>query len=145
MGASAASPGFGCSLSFDGSTIGEIDNIGGPGYTKQAIEITHINSDDSFDEYMNGVNSGGEISFTVQYVPDDPGHVKLLAEAEVAVGTALKEWIVSLNDSLGANVSNWTCKGVMTGLSFKPGGKDDRVTLDVTVRFSGKPAYTVAA
>lgn len=142
----AISPGMGCTLSAGGGAVGEIVSMGGPTYSKTQIETTHLGlaSGAHFRTYMQGINDGGELTCQVQLDADDTGQALIITEIKSDVGSSLLEYIVSLNDSGGGNVTKWTFNGVITKADFGGMDIDGRITLDLTIKVSGKPVYVVS-
>ena len=143
----AISPGMGCTLSAGGNAIGQVVSVGGPSYSKTQIETTHLglSTGSHFRTYMQGINDGGEVSCQVQLDADDAGHAAIITEIQSDAGSALLEYILELADSGGVANSKWTFNGIITKADFGGMDIDGRITLDLTVKVSGKPTYAVGS
>ena len=120
-------------------TIGETVSISGPTYSRVAIETTNLNSSNDFRTYMKGISDAGELSVQVQFDADDAGHIVIMAELEASVNATLKEFILTLNDD--ASGSTWTGNGSLAKCDFGGMDIDGRVTADLTIKLTGKPAF----
>ena len=134
---------MGVVLTIDGADFGEVVSISGPTYSRTAIDTTNLASANDFRTYMKGISDAGEITLQVQHDADDPGMVKAIAEAQVAVNTALKVFTLTLKDDLA--MSTHSAGTAMNGLltKFEVGGidVDGRVTVDMTIKISGVPTF----
>ena len=137
--ATVVSPGMGVGITIDGAAIGEVVSISGPTYSRTTIETTNLKSTGDFRTYMKGVSDAGELSVQVQFDAGDAGHIKIMAELEVVVNTTLKQFILTLNDD--ATGSTWTGNGILAKCDFGGIDIDGRVTADLTIKLTGKPAF----
>lgn len=131
-------------FSAGGSTVGEVTSISGPAYNKTMIKTTHLGltTTNHFDTYMQGINDAGEVSLTYNYDPDDVGQAVIQTEVASDVGSALLQYILTLND--GTSDTNWTFNAVITSFTLSGIEIDGVVQSEITLDISGKPAYTVA-
>lgn len=113
-------------------TLTEVISVSSPQLTIGATEFTHLGSDDNAREFKAGLIDSGEITFTLNY------HETLTNTLEtLAVAGSTKYWKVLFSDS-----SHWICAGFITSLGTPSGSEDERVTLDVTVKLTGRAAFT---
>ena len=127
-----------------GTAVGEVISISGPSYSKTAIGTTNLNLAGSahFRTFMQGINDGGEVSLQVQFDADDGGQLLIIpAELITDVGSDLLTYKLELNDSGGTNVTSWEFTGIITKCDFGGMDIDGRITMDVTIKVSGKPTY----
>ena len=56
------------------TTIAEILSIGGPSLTAGTVDATSMESLDRYAEFIAGLKDGGEVSFTIAFIPTEPTH-----------------------------------------------------------------------
>lgn len=75
MTATAADIGYNTRFGIEGLTPGtyvnvaEVVSIAPPNVTRDTVEATHLQSPNSWKEYIAGLKDAGEASFTLNYVP----------------------------------------------------------------------------
>jgi predicted secreted protein len=62
------------------TAIAKADNLQGPGLKRAMIDVTALDTATSYDEFVAGIKSGGEVSIDLFFMPDDPGHQHLLTD-----------------------------------------------------------------
>lgn len=139
-----AKKGFGSKLSIhDGSTlveIGELLTLGGPSYSKETIETTHMQSADQFKEYISGLRDAGEITATANLdllAADTANHIAVLESLED------DEAPVQVVAQLGT-IATFTCNGIVT--AFEPESPlEGKQEISITIKISGKPTLADVA
>lgn len=48
--------------------LADVINIDGPNMTKSAIDVTHLNSTNRWQQFINGMRSGGTCNFTLNFI-----------------------------------------------------------------------------
>ena len=138
MPASEARSGLGTYLKRNGTEIAEVNDISGPEYTSEVIDVTHLRSPDYWREKIGSLKDGGDLTFTVNFILGNPTHDATtgLLTAFANSGTApLDTWDLVFPDD---DATTWTLYGFVTG--FKTGAKiDDKLQAEITVTLSGKP------
>lgn len=56
------------------TTVAEVRNISGPSFASDAIDVTTHNTPTPFRRYINGLLDGGEISFELNFIPQETTH-----------------------------------------------------------------------
>lgn len=56
------------------ATISEVKDISGPGYTRDTIDVTSHSSPDGWEEVLASFKRSGELTYDLNYNPDDPTH-----------------------------------------------------------------------
>lgn len=126
---------LGTVLTFNGNTIGEIQNLAGT-RTRRVIEILSCDSTDQAIEKIAGALNEGEVTFHCIYDPTAAGvyndlNTDFLAKA---VGTCLITY-----PSAGSH----SCSGFISSLSLPSFSEaDGEISVDVTIAFSGKAVFT---
>lgn len=133
---SGAISGFGTLLKRNGTTVGEVNDITPPGMSRNTIDVTHHQSPNAWMEFIKGLKDGGELTFSVNYIPTNSTHnasTGLLAD--FTNNTTVDTWQVIFPDTSG---TTWSFSGILT--DFSPTAPtDDKLAADVTVKVSGQP------
>ena len=133
MAASSAIIGYGATFAIgDGggpetfTALAEVTNITLPNYTRDAVDVTHMTSDDTFREYIAGLMDGGEVQIELNFVPSASD---VLIAAIVA---GLQNYQITVNSI------TFTFAAVMT--DYAPSApNDDKLSASATFKVSGKP------
>lgn len=144
MAVSAGEGGYGTTFAIgDGATpteaftkVGEVKRITPPSKSRNAVEATHLESDDAYREFKAGIKDGGEVSIELNFIPST-SHV-LDAAFEAGQGNFRIVWTLS-------DESTVTCtfNAVMT--DWSPGDatfEDEAMLGTATFKVSGKPVYS---
>ncbi len=106
----------------------EIMDVSGPSYARDPVEVTHQGSVDAKEFLPADLYDGGEVTFDVNYNPDD------------AIPVDEPKEVITITWPAGATV---VFTGFMTG--FEPTGPlNDKMTASVTLKVDGVPAITPA-
>lgn len=135
MAASTATPGYGAIASWGGTAIPEVVSITGPGITRDAIDVSHLQSTSMVREFIAGIIDAGEVSLEINLLPDDTQQALLFASMISTVASCAKQaLVVTLTDATpqtitmaGAVITGWE-----TGAAI-----DDKLTATVTFKASG--------
>jgi predicted secreted protein len=117
------------------TTVGEVTDISGPSGEKETIEVTNHSSPDGYKEYIGGLKDGGEVSFDINFVPDDPQSQALLDEFEAAT-TANWQLLFPEGSKIGF-------AGFLTGFEFSA-PVDDKLGASLTLKVTGSITLTPA-
>lgn len=114
-------------------TVAHLTSIGEIGIESEEIDVTDLDSEDDFKEYIAGTKDGGEVAVSGNIV-DDSLISKMYGLAD---SRSVEEWKVEYPSG-----STWTFKAFVK--SFKDGEKtaDGLGTFSATLRVSGKPTFT---
>lgn len=118
------------------TSIGEVLNISGPNISVSSIKTTHLGSTDAADEFTPGFADGGTVTTRLN-----------MAKANVntlyGFYRTLKGLMVMFNDSTSGSTvgSRWTMNAFWTEMGHEV-PENDRITMDVTWKITGKPAFT---
>ena len=109
----------------------EVTSITPPGYSRDALDATHMASPDKFREYIAGLMDAGEVSMDLNYVPST-------GDAFVAALIAGKQnYQIDFSD---ANVT-FTFSAICT--AYQPTAPvDGKMTATATFKVSGKPVLS---
>lgn len=135
MGKTAAK---GTSFTIGGERVGSLTSIGGVAKSRDTIDVTALDNQDGYKEFLGGFKDGGEVSLSGHFDYADEGQKALEAafEDDEAV-----ECEIVFPTKLGCK---WTFSGVVT--AFETGAElEDAVSFDCTVKVSGKPTLAANA
>ena len=121
------------------NTIAEVSSITGPKPSRNAIDVTHLNSPDTYKEFIAGMKDGGEVSIEANFYPGDTnGQIGLRDDFEA--GT-IQDFTVTFPTSTG---TTWTFKGLVTEFGTDA-PLDDKLPFSATIKITAKPAMGVTA
>lgn len=118
--------------------IGEILEVSGPSFSRDAVDTTHSQSTDRYREFITGLRDAGEMSATIALVPasaQGSKHRELMDDYE-------SNSAVTYRMIFPDGATNFVFSGIITGIEHAT-PIDDRMTLNTTIKISGKP--TLAA
>lgn len=117
---------------WDGSqwvAIAEITSIKGPGFKKETIEVTSMDSTGGYKEFIAGFKEAGTISLTMNFTR--AGYDALKADFE---SYDIQNYEIILPDAVN---TSFEFEGFVTEMPLTIGLKD-AVTLDVTIQITGE-------
>lgn len=165
MAISGAFPTRRCTIGYGGAStsvtnhtaMGEVHDFSGPELERSMAEVTHLNSDDGFREFVPGWIDPGSIEFTCNYVPGNAAQITFLA---TTTGTAITNvttsfpmqynaaptyWSITFSDGAAtSSFSNIVFGGHWQGWSWSI-PFDDRVTARGRIKLTGMHTLTTAA
>lgn len=134
MAESTGIHGYGTTLS--GATTGivvEVTNVSFGDTVTDQIDISNMDSDNSYREFIAGMLDAGEITLTCNYNKTQTAAFRTNQDTK-----AKEVWTITLPDS-----STFVCSGFISSVGT-PIPFDDKVTQDVTIKLSGKPTFTAS-
>lgn len=131
MAASQAVSGFGVSLTWNSNTVSEITNDLGVNPTRNMIDVTSHDSDDSYEEFIPGLKNGGEITVECNYIDSDAGQSGMYADFEA--GTRRPFAINLPGTTLG-----WSGNGYISSYQITT-PTTEQLKLVATIKVTGKP------
>lgn len=114
--------------------ISEVTNISGGGGTAERIDFTHLRSPGRRREFKPSFIDDGTLTWTIQYIPTDPSHQRILALLESGAEVGLRE---VFPDASGWDYAGYISAVVKDGQSV--GGK---IVLNVTFQITGAVDFT---
>ena len=138
MAASAAVSGFGTTFSYlstDPSTytaLGEVLNVTSPDKSRETVDVTHMGSDNAHHEYIGTLFEAGSVTVVMNYTEAGAA----LCETLFAAGT--ETFKITYPGS-----STEVFSGIPTGFTNGDLVIDDKVTMTLTIKITGKSTYTV--
>lgn len=124
------------------TTIAEVQDIGGPGMETGTIDVTHQTSPGAVREFIAGLMDGGEVTFSVNWLPGDATHDASTGLIAAQLARAIKSfkivWAQFTPDEL------CLFDGLVTRVS-PTSPVDGKLSADVTIKVSGLPSFETAA
>jgi len=116
------------------TTIAEVGDIAGPAVSRDTEEVTNHSSPDGYEEFINTIKRSGEVSFPINFIPDNPTHDQATGLLGVLDTGVLKNWRLLLSTTgrrwqFAALVTNFEGASPVVG----------KQSADVTLKISGKP------
>jgi hypothetical protein len=138
MPATEAIGGMGTALRRNGVEIAEVFDIGGPEFTAEVIDATHLKSPDFWREKIGNLKDGGELTFSVNLILANATHNAATGLLSTLAGSSAPPrdtWDLIFPD---VAATTWTLYGPLTG--YKTGATiDDKLQAEITVTISGAP------
>jgi predicted secreted protein len=128
-------------------TLGEVESITPPSYARDAQDATHTESTEGWREFIPGLKDGGEISATLNLVPDSDTLQRLQATFDSGELQQLR--ILFADGGAGAQTSSpitcsrFTANCIVTGLALEA-PIDNKMMATLTAKLTGKPAFVRA-
>jgi predicted secreted protein len=121
---------------YDGAaftTVAGVKSISGPGFSADVADVTTLAAASGYEEALPTVLRSGEITVSVSWVPDDTGHLAILAD--FAAGT-VQNYQIQFQDTgvtnyqmacyvVGVSITLETTSVVEAELTLKPTGVPD--------------------
>jgi tail tube protein len=121
--------------------IAEVTNIGGPSWSAETVEATHLRSPGFWKEYIGSLKDGGDLTFDINMLLDNPTHMAAAGILSAFAGDTqppTDDWSIVFPDDAA---TTWSFKGITSGFETgaETGGK---LEASVTVKITGKPTLS---
>jgi predicted secreted protein len=104
--------------------------------SQDTIDVTTLDSDGEYREFIGGFKDGGEVSASGFFDPQDEGQAAVYAALEAS---SVEDFTIEFPASMGAS---WNFKGVVT--AFQTSAElEEAVGFEITIKVSGKPTLTI--
>lgn len=118
------------------ATIAEVGDIDGPGDSVDTIEVTNHSSASARKEFIASLIDSGEISFPINFLPDDPTHDAVTGIQKAKNDRAMRRYQMVFPDDTQADFSALVTK---FGIKAPVAGK---LSADVTLKISGPVTWS---
>lgn len=129
--------GFAAIIKRNGTAIGKVKSIKSPNLSVDMIDVTTMDSANSYKETLPSLIDGGEISFEALFDAGDAQQVGLYSDLNNK--TLQTFTILPKSESW-----SWTVTGYVTGIE-QDIPMDDAISLNVTIKVSGVPLLATSA
>lgn len=115
------------------TTITEVTDISGPSMSADSVEYTNHSSPNYTREFKPGLVDPGEVTFTVNWIPDDATHGLTAGLAYLLKNRLSRDFELIFPDS-----TKWTFEAFVTGYEVNA-PIDDKLSCDITLKVTGFP------
>lgn len=119
------------------NTIGQVASISPPGPTRETVDVEDLNPTDEFKKKLIGLIDGGDMSFTINFDPENATHQA--CEAALYSGA---EQTCKIKYKSG---KGYTFKGYVIGFAPQEITAGDVMQAEVTIAVTSKPTYGAIA
>jgi predicted secreted protein len=117
--------------------IAERVNLGGPSMSRDAPDVTHMDSPGGWREFIPGLKDGGEVTVEGNFVPDDPTHNAETGLLNEFASDVRGHWRITF-PLTGSPPVTWEFDAIMTGFELDM-PVDDKLAFTATLKISGQP------
>lgn len=128
----AATRSVGTKILIGSNAIGDLSSIGSPSITQEELDVTTLDSDGGYREFIAGFKDPGEVAISGYFVPTDAGQAALYAALDSG---AVQDFEIVYPAELGVS---WLFQGIVTAYNVTA-EIEDAIALEATIRVSGKP------
>lgn len=129
---------LGTKLTKGSADIGGLTSIGGIEITADTIDVTALDSEGGYGEFIGGRKDGGEVPIEGFFNPDtSSGQVALQDSLDSGLAEDYKITFPTKPQA------EWSFKGVVTGFKVGDVDVDGTINFGATIKVSGKPTLTV--
>lgn len=119
--------------------IGGLTSIGGIEITADTIDVTTLDSDGGYREFIGSFKDGGEVPIEGFFEPDEAsGQVDLQDSLDSGLA---EDYKITFPTTPAAE---WSFKGVVTAFKVGDVDVDGTINFGATIKVSGKPTLTVS-
>lgn len=119
--------------------VAGLTSIGGLELSADTIDVTTLDSDGGYREFIGGFKDGGEVPVEGYFDPTTGKGQKELYD--LFESGAVQDFIIEFPAALGAS---WEFGGVVTGISTSA-DLEDPLSFSATIKVSGAPTLNVTA
>jgi predicted secreted protein len=123
---------LGTKLKIGLDVVSDLSSIGSPSITQDEIDVTTLDSDGEYREFIAGFKDAGEVSTSGYFVPSNEGQAALYAALE---SSEIQTFEIIYPAELGAS---WSFEGFVSAYNVNA-ELEDAISFDATIRVSGQP------
>lgn len=112
--------------------IGDLSSIGSPSITQEELDVTTLDSEGGYREFIAGFKDPGEVVVSGFFVPSDAGQAAVYAALESG---DIQDFEIIYPPQLGAS---WSFQGIVTAFNVTS-ETEEAIGFEATIRVSGKP------
>ncbi len=114
------------------TNIAEVFGITGPGLSADILDVTHMESPGRFREKIVGLLDAGEVSFEINWIPDNATHAKFITDFKARTK---RNFEVTWPDTAS---TLWSFAAFFSG--EEPSAvPEDKLTTSITLTITGEP------
>jgi predicted secreted protein len=133
---------FGCLLKIGNgatsetfATIAEVNDISGPKFAADTVEVTSHSSTAAWKERIPTLLDAGEVSFKINFIPTNATHSNTAGLLKDFKGRTKRNFQLLFTDT---SPTTWTFAAYVTGFEVAE-AIDAQLTADVTLTITGAP------
>ncbi len=119
--------------------VASLTEIGGLELSADTIDVTSLDSEGGYREFIAGFKDAGEVSLTGFFNPVAGKGQKELYD--LFESGAVSDFTIEFP---AATKAKWAFKGVVTGISTST-GVEDPISFEATIKVSGAPTLTITS
>lgn len=112
--------------------ISDLSSIGSPSITQEELDVTTLDSEGGYREFIAGFKDPGEVAVSGFFVPSDAGQAAVYAALESG---DIQNFEIIYPPQLGAS---WSFQGIVTAFNVTS-ETEEAIGFEATIRVSGKP------
>lgn len=117
--------------------VAQVKDISGPSMSRETIDVTNHQSPSGYAQFLASIADGGEITFTVEYDPQDGSHDQTTGLLKLMGETVTRNWkLIFPVEVTTGQYAGYTFKGIVTGFSPAAPVKGS-LTADITIKVAG--------
>jgi predicted secreted protein len=129
--------------------LAQVKDISGPSMSRDTIDVTNHQSPFGFAEFLAGLADGGEVTFTIEYDPEDPTHDQTTGLLKMMSETTRRNWrlIFPVAATQAGEYVGYQFSALVIGFSPAAPVKGS-LTADITLKVAGaitQGAYATAS
>ncbi|RJE88625.1 histidine kinase [Paenibacillus sp. 1011MAR3C5] len=132
----AAHRAIGTKLQMGLNFISDLSSISSPSVTREEIDVTTLDSEDEYREFIGGFKDAGEVSVSGFFVPTNVGQAAMYAALETG---DVQQFQIIYPARLGAS---WSFEGIITNYNVTA-ELEGALEFEATIRVSGKPSLNM--
>lgn len=132
-----ASRSIGTQIRIGLNAIGDLSSIGSPSITQEEIDVTTLDSEGGYREFIAGFKDAGEVPISGFFVPSDQGQAAVYTTLESG---DVEDFEVIYPPKLGAS---WSFPGIVTAYNVTT-ETEEAIGFEATIRVSGKPTLNLS-
>lgn len=130
---------LGTVLKKDNQVIGGLTSIGGIEITADTMDVTTLESDGGYRDFIGTFKDGGEVPVEGYFRPEDAG--QLAMQTSLDAGQP-EDYTIEFPTTPKAT---WAFKGVVIGFKVGDAEVDGAIAFGATIKVSGRPELTIAS
>lgn len=111
--------------------LAEVNTINGPTMSRETIDVTSLDSIGGYREFITGFRDAGTVTFGMNFTRANYELIKADFESD-----SIQNYEILLPDT---DATSLEFEGIVTECPLTI-PMDDKITIDVTIKISGKPA-----
>lgn len=135
----AKSRSVGTQFTIGGKVVGSLTSIGGVEVSSETSDVTSLDNEDGYKEFLGGFKDGGEVALEGYLDGDNEGQSEMYTAFE---SQDAQECAIVFPKAIG---KSWTFQGVVTKYKAGDASLNDALKFAASVKVSGKPTLAASA